>query len=161
MVGAIFRARPRIPSPRMPNGRSNGRAVLEFVYWAPDDIDVQFSRYPLPRGIDIYSRLLLHHSSTPVTQRATPTIARWWDAILGENVDAGIPKSDSGFGRDSLAFSADFLISTRCRCQFHLFLGVGCGRCYFSRTPTDPKPAHAKRQVEWTSGSRVCLLGAR
>ena len=61
-----------------------------------------------PRGIDIYSRLLLPHSPTSVTQLATPTIARWWDEILGENVDAGMSKSDSGFGRDFLVFLADF-----------------------------------------------------
>jgi len=30
---------------------------------------VQFSRYTLPRGDDIYSRLLLPHSSTTVTQQ--------------------------------------------------------------------------------------------
>ena len=56
----------------------------------PDKSDVQFSRYPLPRGIDIYSRLLLPHSSTPVTQRATPTIARWWGDDFGENVEVGM-----------------------------------------------------------------------
>ena len=64
--------------------------VAEKDYPPPDDIDVQFSRYPLPRGIDIYSRLLLPHSSTPVTQRATPTIARWWGDDFGENVEVGM-----------------------------------------------------------------------
>ena len=90
--------------------------VAEKLYPPPDDIDVQFSRYPLPRDIDIYSRLLLHHSSTPVTQLTTPTIARWWDEILGENVDAGMLKADSGFCLDFLAFSVTLWISTSCRC---------------------------------------------
>ena len=37
-----------------------------------------------PRGIDIYSRLLLPHSSTPVTQLTTPTIACWWGRFRRE-----------------------------------------------------------------------------
>ena len=74
----------------------------------PDNVDVEFSRYPLPRDIDIYSRLLLPHSPTSVTQLATPTIVRWWETILGENVDTGMPKSDSGFYREFLVFLADF-----------------------------------------------------
>ena len=47
---------------------SIGCVVHEIIYAPPNYIEVQFPWYTLPRGIDIYSRLLLPHSSTPVTQ---------------------------------------------------------------------------------------------
>ena len=45
-----------------------GCVVQHLLHPPPSYIEVQFSRYTLPRGDDIYSRLLLPHSSTPVTQ---------------------------------------------------------------------------------------------
>ena len=88
----------------MSNGMPSGQAVPAVERFPSEKGDSEFPRYPLPRGIDIYSRLLLPHSSTPVTQLATPTIARWWDDILVENVDIGMPKSTVDFAGISLYF---------------------------------------------------------
>ncbi len=87
--GVFFSRCTQIRSSCMSNGKPSGQVVLPGERPQPSNVDVEFPRYPPPRGIDIYSRLLLPHSSTPVTQLTTPTIARWWGCDSGRDVDVG------------------------------------------------------------------------
>ena len=89
----------------MSNGMPSGQAVPAVERFPSEKGDSEFPRYPLPRGIDIYSRLLLPHSSTPVTQRATPTIARWWGRRFWARMPmSGMPHAGNGFCRDFIVF---------------------------------------------------------
>ena len=67
--------------------KSRGHAVVEMGCAPPNYIEVQFSRYTLPRGDDIYSRLLLPHSSTTVTQQQLQQLRVGGGDDSGENLD--------------------------------------------------------------------------
>ena len=63
-----------------------------------------------------------------------------------------MPKADSGFCLDLLAFLAVSEVSTRCRCEFHLLQVVGLARCIFFQMHADQKLMHVEREAQRASG---------